>query len=213
MKPALLLVITWFGTLPDAPGAEAVVPDCDAKLGRLRTLAQDRRWSEIVEQFAQEDFAAWPPDTSRQASEALTHRGLAYSFLKDGKRAAVDLGAATQLDPKNALAWMALGDNYANHLHDERQALTAYRQALAVTGTNHGWQSLSTTLSIVRILTDQVQTDQALAALRPYDDLPSVAPSWRVRLLRAYGHAYAAQGNEAESLAKFREALRLESKP
>ncbi len=65
----------------------------------------------------------------------------------------------------------------------------------------------------MRILTDQVKTDDALAALRPYDDLPSVAPYWRIRLLRAYGHVYAAQGKEQESLAKFREALQLESQP
>jgi hypothetical protein len=31
--------------------------------------------------------------------------------------------------------------------------------------------------------------------------------------LRAYGHIYAAQGKEQESLAKFREALQLEAQP
>ena len=87
----------------------------------------------------------------------------------------------------------------------------AYRQSLAITGATHGWQPLTTTLAIVRILTDQVQTDAALAMLRPYDDLKTVAPVWRIRLLRAYGHVYAAQGNEKESLAKFREALKLEN--
>ena len=53
---------------------------------------------------------------------------------------------------------------------------------------------------------------EALAALRPYDEHPSVAPYWRIRLLRAYGHVYAAQGAEQESLAKFREALHMEAK-
>jgi len=196
-----------------AAGAEAVIADREAKLVRMRTLAQERRWRDIVQQFEQEDFAAWPAESARQASEALTQRGLAYSFLKEGQRAAADLNAATKLDPQNALAWMTLGDNYANNLNDEQQALAAYRKALAITGTNHGWQSLSATLSIVRILTDQVKTDEALAALRLYDDLKSVAPYWRIRLLRAYGHVYAAGGKEQESLAKFREALQLEAKP
>ena len=95
----------------------------------------------------------------------------------------------------------------------QEHALAAYRQSLAITGTTNGWQSLSTALSIVRILTDQVETGAALAALRPYDDLQSVAPGWRIRLLRAYGHVYAAQGKEQESLTKFREALQLESQP
>ena len=213
MKPMLMLAIAWIGTIPDALGAEAVIAEREAKLVRLRELARERRWRDIVQQFEQEDFAAWPAESARQASEALTQRGLAYSFLKEGRHAAADLHAATKLDPKNALAWMTLGENYANNLNDEQQALAAYRQSLAVTGTTNGWQPLSTTLSIVRILTDQVKTDEALAALRPYDDLQSVAPYWRIRLLRAYGHVYAALGKEPESLAKFRAALQLESKP
>ena len=208
-----MLAVAGIWAMPDAPGAEAVIAEREAKLVRLRELAQQRRWRDIVQQFEQDDFAAWPAESARQASEALTQRGLAYSFLKDGPHAAADLHAATKLDPRNVLAWMTLGDNCANNLNDEPQALAAYRQVLAITGTTNGWQPLSTTLSIVRILTDQVQTDEALAALQPYDALPSVAPYWRIRLLRAYGHVYAAQGKEQESLAKFRAALQLESQP
>lgn len=179
----------------------------------IRLLVQQRKWKEITEQFAGNDFLSWPAEFAPQASEALYHRGLAHSHLKNGKQAETDLLAATKLNPKNALAWMTLGDNYANNLGDERQALAAYRQSLDITGPTQGWQPLTTTLSIVRILTDQVKTDEALAMLRPYDDLKTVAPIWRVQLLRAYGHVYAAQGKEQESLAKFREALQLESQP
>jgi len=212
MTRLLTLTLVVLAGNPLAAGAEAVMAEREAQLVRMRTLAQERRWRDIVQQFEQEDFAAWPAEGARQASEALTQRGLAYSFLKEGPRATADLQAATKLDPQNALAWMTLGDHCANNLNDEQQALAAYRQSLALTGTNHGWQSLSATLSIVRILTDQVKTDEALAALRPYDELPSVAPYWRIRLLRAYGHVYAAQGAEQESLAKFREALHMEAK-
>ena len=49
--------------------------------------------------------------------------------------------------------------------------------------------------------------------LKQYGDMEGMAPVWKIKMLRAYGHAYAAQGNEKESLAKFREALELESKP
>ena len=55
--------------------------------------------------------------------------------------------------------------------------------------------------------------EQALAVLKQYDDMEGMAPRWRVRMLRAYSHVYAAHGNEQESLAKVREALELESKP
>jgi tetratricopeptide (TPR) repeat protein len=208
-----MLTCAWIWVIPDAPGAERVIAEREAKLVRLGELARERRWRDIVQQFELDDFAAWPAESARQASEALTQRGLAYSQLKEGQRAAADLRAAAKLDPKNVLAWMTLGDNFANNLNQQEHALAAYRQSLAITGTTNGWQSLSTALSIVRILTDQVETDAALAALRPYDDLQSVAPVWRIRLLRAYGHVYAAQGKEQESLTKFREALQLESQP
>ncbi len=167
---------------------------------------------DIVQQFELDDFAAWPAESGPAGQRGSDLPRLAYSQLKEGQRAA-DLRAAAKLDPKNVLAWMTLGDNFANNLNQQEHALAAYRQSLAITGTTNGWQSLSTALSIVRILTDQVETDAALAALRPYDDLQSVAPVWRIRLLRAYGHVYAAQGKEQESLTKFREALQLESQP
>ena len=62
-------------------------------------------------------------------------------------------------------------------------------------------------------MTDQAKPDEALAVLKQYGDMEGMAPVWKIKMLRAYGHAYAAQGNEKESLAKFREALELESKP
>lgn len=185
--------------------------DREAILLRLRALSQDRQWKRLVEQFQNDDFASWPADVAEKSGEALFLRGQAQAFLKNGKLAETDLLAATKLSPKLELAWMALGDNYANNLNDMQKALAAYRRSLAITGPSNGWQPLTVTLSIARVLTDQVKPDDALAVLRAYDENTQVAPIWRVRLLRAYGHAYAAQGKERESLAKFREALELEA--
>ena len=140
-------------------------------------------------------------------------RGQIYSFLKDGPRAEADLKAATKIAPSNAAIWLTLGDNYVNNLNHDEQALAAYRQAFAITGKGQGWQPLTATVSIARILTSQVKPDEALAVLGQYGDLAGMAPTWRIQLLRAYGHAYAAQGKEKDSLAKFREALQLEPRP
>ncbi len=168
--------------------------DRDATVLRMRALTQDRKWKEIVEQFARDDFSSWPAEFAGQASEAHFQRGQAHAFLKNGKAAEVDLLAATKLNAKNELAWMTLGDNYVTNLNDESHALAAYRESLAITGPTQGWQPLTTTLAIVRMLTDQVKTDEALAMLRPYDELKSVAQS--TASVCAYGHVYAAQGRE-----------------
>ncbi len=185
----------------------------DAILMRMRTLHQDRKWKELIEQFASEDFSTWPADMSNQASEAFHLRGQIYSFLKDGPKAEADLKASVKLAPNNAAFWLTLADNCTNNSKDDELALAAYRQAFAITGQGNGWQPLTATIAIARLLTDQVKTDEALAVLKPYGDLKDLPPIWRIKMLRAYGHAYAAQGNEPESLAKFREALELESKP
>ena len=189
--------------------------DCDASdaiLSRMRVLLQDRKWKDLIEQFGADDFSTWPADMADKASEAFHLRGQAQSFLKHGQPAEADLKAALQLAPRNPALWLTRADNYTNNLQDDEQALTAYRQAFAITGKSNGWQPLTATVAIARLLTDQVKTDGALAALKVYGDMEGMAPSWRIRLLRAYGHVYAAQGKEQESLAKFREALELESR-
>ena len=186
--------------------------DPDSTLTRMRALLQDRKLKDVIEQFATVDFAAWPADSSQQAAEALHLRGQTYSFLKNGRQADVDLKAALKLAPRNEVFWITVGDNCTHNLQDDSQALAAYQQSFAITGKGNGWQPLTATLGMARLLTDQVKTDEALAVLQPYGSMEGMAPIWRVRMLRAYGRVYAAQGKEQESLAKFREALELESK-
>ncbi|MBL8828435.1 MAG: hypothetical protein JNM18_15745, partial [Planctomycetaceae bacterium] len=136
--------------------------------------------------------------------------GQAHAFLKQGPAAERDLRMAVKLASRHELYWFTLADNYANNLRDNAQALATYEHLWSLTGKSNGWLPISVTLARARILTDQVKTDEALAILNQYDDLTTMAPVWRVRMLRAYGHAYAAQGDEAAALAKFREALALE---
>jgi tetratricopeptide (TPR) repeat protein len=203
-----------FGELVfEAAKAGEAKSDRDATLSRMKALHQDRKWKELIEQFGTEDFSAWPADMRDKSSEAFHLRGQIYSFLKDGMKAEADLKAALKLAPQNSAFWLTLADNYTNILQDDEQALAAYRQAFEITGKGNGWQPLTATIAIARLLTDQVRTDEALAVLKQYGDMEGMAPVWKIRMLRAYGHVYAAQGNEKESLAKFREALELESRP
>jgi len=192
----------------------AYAADKDSIISRMRALMQDRRLKDVIALFGQEDFIAWAADAAPKAVEALQLRGQTYSFSKEGAKAEADFKAALKLAPKNETLWLGLADNYTNNLKDDEQALTAYGQAFDLSGNRlMGWQSLTAAVSIARILTDQVRADEALEALKPYANLSEVAPSWRIKLLRAYGHIYAAQGKEQESLSKFREALKLETQP
>ena len=189
------------------PVLAAEVP---AVLNEMRTLHQQRKWTEFMQRYANESFATWAPEAAR---EALQIRGQIYSFTKDGKHAKADLQAALKLAPHGTDIMLLLADNYVNNLHDDAKAISAYQQVIAITGTNQGWQPLTATVGLARLYTDQVKLDAALEVLKPYGDLSQLPNTWRIKLLRAYGHIYAAQGEEPESLAKFREALRLEPQP
>jgi predicted negative regulator of RcsB-dependent stress response len=119
-----------------------------------------------------------------------------------------------KLAPRNPDIAVLMGDNYINNLNDEAKAIAAYRQVIEFSGANKmGWQPLTATVSLARLYTDQVKLDAALEVLKPFGDLTQLPFTWRIKLLRSYGHLYAAQGKEAESLAKFREALSLETQP
>jgi tetratricopeptide (TPR) repeat protein len=196
---------------PASPPTQAADAGHDAILATMKSLHQERRFKELVAQFAREDISAWPAASASQAAEALHLRGQAYAALKDGKQAEIDLKASLRLAPKDGLVWHALAENYAGNLSDDREALAAYRQVVAVTGRTNGWLPINATLQTARILTDRGETDEALRALETYGDARNLAPIWRIRVLRAYGHVYAARGDEPASLAKFREAIELES--
>ena len=157
-------------------------------------LQQDRRWKELVAQFAADDFSSWSADMPHKASQAFHLRGQTHSFLKNGPQAESDLKAALELAPRNAALWLSLADNYTHNLQNDGQALAAYRQAFAITGKSNGWQPLTATVAIARLLTDQVKTAEALAVLQQYGDMEGMAPSWRIRMLRAYGHVCARKG-------------------
>lgn len=176
----------------------------------MHTLFQARQWKELVAQFGAEDFSALPAE---RMIDALQVRGQAYALVKDGTHAKSDLEQAARLAPRNAAIWISVGDNYVNNLANDEQALAAYRKALDITGPSQGWQPLTASISIARILTSQLKTDDALATLQRCGAPEAMATSWRIRFLRMYGHINAARGEEQESLANFREALRLEAQP
>jgi len=211
----VVLPEAWSGTdeveatrRPVAKNAASV--NADRAIARMRQLYEKPR--ALIDEFQSEDIAAWPPEVADKAGEAFHRRGRAYSILKDGKRAEADLKMAVERAPRNELFWVSLAENYNGNLKDEQQALAAYRRALELAGASTHWLPLSATLSAAAILRNQGRYDEALQMLRRYKDLGTISKGWRVAMLRAYGHIYAGQAKEQESLAKFHEALELESR-
>jgi len=176
----------------------------------MRELTQQRGLKELVAEFANEDIASWPASRSAVAAEAFYLRGRAYRFLKQGEQAEADLQAAVKLAPRNGPYWLTLAENASANLNDPEGALAAYQQAYEISGGGNGWLAISATLGAAGVLVSELQNDEALKLLQRYETLDGMAKTWRIPMLRAYGKVFAAQSRDAEALAKFREALKLE---
>jgi len=199
------------GFLVSAWTVAAYAADLDAALSRMRESLAQRQAKELIVEFGQVDFGAWPAGEIKKTVDALELRGRAYFIVKEGRRAEADLKQALGIDAKNVAVWLTRGENYLRNLEDEAEALACFAEVTRITGASHGWQNLTATMFRAQILTDQVRPDEALAELKRLGDPSDLPAAWRLKALRAYGHAYASQGKDSEALAQFREALRVES--
>ena len=187
----------------------AYTADPKATVAVMKALMQQYKSGSLVERYGDLDIGAWPAEFAAEKSEALRLRAAAFGVVKKATHAEADYKAALTLNPKDLFAWIGLADNYLNVAGDGPQAVAAYRKVLELSGKNAGWMPLHATLAIAREAIDRAKPEEALEILQQFDGV-AMAPVWRVKILRMFGHAYAAQGREAESLAKFREALELE---
>ena len=157
---SLLLVIL---TVLSAPAASP-----DAALTKMRELTKERKWSDLIAQFKDEDIAAWK-DVPAKATEAAGLRAKAFVLLKDGANAEQDLKLAVALSPKSGEAWHELGALYSGLLANQEQALAAYNKAYECYGKSMGWVSISSTLNVATILLKQGKPADAQKIMARYD--------------------------------------------
>jgi tetratricopeptide (TPR) repeat protein len=182
-----------------------------SKTVQMRIMLENRKRTELIARFKDEDMSAWP---EKAAGEAYYCRGRAYYDLKNGQAAEADLRKALENLPHGyarGLASLTLADNYRDNLKDDQQALEAYAYAHAIEEKRdrYGWMCFTSVASAAGVLRKQQRHDEALRMLGkvPVDKIRGY---WRAAMLYQYGLTFAAQGKKAEALAKFNEALRVE---
>jgi tetratricopeptide (TPR) repeat protein len=205
-------------------GAPLTEADIETKLIRIRELCKGGSRVELIQEFKDEDIAAWPSAFKdkkvgdAKTVEALNLRGTGFCILKDYERAEKDFKLALELSPTNGYLWNSMGDVY-RAMKDDQKALDAYMKAVEMdsaqrTAKNFGWMPLSATLNAAAILITQTKYAEALKVMERYDDsdIQKMAPAWGSKMLRTYGQIYAGMGNEEDAAAKFKAALELEKK-
>jgi tetratricopeptide (TPR) repeat protein len=172
------------------------------KVAWMQALLDQAEAPRVIEQFAQEDIAAWP---FWKAGDGYFVRGRAYSITKDGR--------AAEADFLHALEWTAeprlrdsiqqhLGRNRETNLNDDNGALAAWHEIIdhaKHVGTAEQYEAV---LGIARILTKRRQFEDALATLGRVP-LEQAAGVWRGTLLLAQGDTLQAAARPSEARAVY----------
>ena len=187
-------------------------------LSRMKELCKGPGRGEFIQEFKDEDIAAWSPEYASKAVAALGLRGNAFLVTKDYVRAEKDYTLAVKLFPENGYMWNGLADVY-RAMKDDQRALDAYIRAFEVdrkqnTAKSYGYMPISATLGAANILLNQARYQEALQVMARYDDsdITKMAAIWGIKMLRMQGQIYAGLGRGEESLAKFKAALVVEGK-
>lgn len=179
MKPLLTLFLAALMLATADAGNTDAEASIEPKLTTMRGLTKERKWSELIAQFKNEDISAWQ-EVPEKAAEAAALRGKAYIALKDGASAEKDLKLAVERTPKSGERWHELGDLYRGLLANEALALAAYDKAFACSGKSLSWLPISATINEASVLLKQGKPQEARKIMERYDssDLVQIAPVW-----------------------------------
>lgn len=160
----------------------------------------------LVEQFAQENIAAWP---FWKRGDGYFTRGRAYLAVKAGKQAEADLTRAlpwTSDERTRDAIHLALGQNRENNLQDDAAALAAYHAIIATAKQLGSADQFYAVQAIARIQTKRGQYDEALATLGKVE-IDKLRGFWRDSMLLARGDTLRAAGRKDEALAAYQSIL------
>jgi tetratricopeptide (TPR) repeat protein len=181
-----------------------------AKTCRMQILEGNRRWQDIIDEFQEENIAAWPESLR---GPAYLSRGNAFSVMKQGEPATRDLAAAAEYQTdanSKGYCLNLLGDAYRNLLKDDERATAAYRQAFEA-GTIY--KQCQAAVNIAEILSAQQKYAEALEELNRVNLDELTAPFWRGKLFCAQVKLLVLSGKKDEAKAKFATALQIKDLP
>ena len=170
---------------------------------RMEIMYKNRKYSDIVKEFKDEDIDLWPKNLR---AKNYQFRAYAYIKCKNGEAAEADLNKIIELGEQNKwLAMLYRGNNYLKALKDERKAADCLKQ-LAKEGPKFYWVTGDGLTKAVELLSKQKRFDEALQLLKRYN-IDKLKGFWQARILGNYAKIYAAQGKKAEAVATYQKAL------
>jgi len=183
---------------------------------QMQILCDNRTYKESIAAFADEDIAAWPDRINylgfRLRGTAYERTGQERAALKDFQQC-VDLAGSdvwVRLEALNKVAALH------HALKDDAKGMEAYKTVFAICDADPRrkgrWTYPQALLGAARILADQGNYDEAKAVLAGFKAKPAKErSSWDFQVLEAYGDIAAAQGNQAEALTRYQDAIAIDT--
>ena len=197
--------------------AQTIATGPMAAYTQMEILSDNRKRQAIVDGLRDEDIGTWP-DTINYKGFFL--RGGAYATI--GNRSAairdfeqcVHLAGSDTMVKLDALTRMA---DQQRAMEEGAKALDTYRTALGLFGDQPQfkgtWLFPRALLGAAKILIEQKQYDEARELLAGFSIKPERAKRgpWDFLVLEAYGDIHAARGEKEDAVAKYREAVAIDT--
>ena len=168
------------------------------KTAQMQLLMDERRASDVVAEFGEEDISSWP---FWKRGDGYHARGRAHFINKLGEAAEQDLAAAltwTSESRRRDAILLTQGQNREQLLRDDDRALDSYRAIVGEServGSSYDYTALQ---GIARILTRKREFDRALAALNRAQ-VDQLRGTWRWNILLSIGDVHAAAGRREQA--------------
>jgi len=174
-----------------------------AKVVRMHQLLAQYKSLDVLKEFGEEDFSAWP---FWKAGEGYFARGRARAIVRDGKLAEADLQRALELTGDvraRPSIWLALGHTRELLLKDDARAAVAYHEIVDSLKQIGGADEFNALQGLARISTRAGKHDEAISVLRRAD-IDKLRGHWRGSMLLALGDAQQAAGRKDEARTAFK---------
>jgi len=184
---------------------------------QMEVLSGNRKRQAIVDGFTDEDISTWP-DTINYKGFFL--RGGAYATIGNRPAAIRDFEQCVHLAGSDTMVKLDALIRMADQqrvMEDGAKALDTYRTAFGLFDDQPRFKGMwlfpRALLGAAKILIEQKQYDEARELLAGFNIKPEEDKRgpWDFLLLEAYGDIHAARGEKVDALAKYREAVAIDT--
>ena len=188
-----------------------------AAYAQMEVMDTNRKHRDLVAAFKGEDIGVWPDQINYRG---FFLRGVAYAAIGDRQAAVKDFEQCVDLSGSDLWVKLEALNKVAalyHALEDDARAMDTYKKAFTiydgVPRRKGRWLYPQALLAAARILMSQNKYDEALAVLAKLGDTSQKRKRnvWGFLILEACGDVFAAQGKKDDALARYQDAVTIDT--